>query len=118
MANSFDASEVFSLAATIGTNAPKVKRLAGVVVRKTAQDIAADAKAIAPVDTGNLKGSIGISAVNDLTQEVGPTAEYGIYLELGTSRMPAQPFMGPATDRRTPGFVQAMELIGQGLVDG
>lgn len=112
----FDASEIFTLATDLKASGPKAKQMAGTVVRKTAADIAADAKNIAPVDTGNLKGSIGVSKVGQLESEVGPTANYGIYLELGTSRMPAQPFMGPATDRRVPAFVQAMEQIVDGIL--
>ena len=29
---------------------------------------------------------------------VGPTVDYGIYVELGTRRMAARPFLGPATE--------------------
>lgn len=111
----FDASEIFTLATELKGSGTKAKQMAGAAVQKTAADIAADAKSIAPVDTGNLKGSIGVTRLDRLEAEVGPTAEYGIYLELGTSRMAAQPFMGPATDRRVPGFVQAMEQIADGI---
>lgn len=112
----FDASEIYTLANDLKVSGAKAKKTAGAVIRKTAADIAADAINLSPVDTGNLKSSIGVKKVGALEAEIGPTAEYGIYLELGTSRMPAQPFMGPATDRRIPGFVQAMGQIADGII--
>lgn len=112
----FDASEIYTLASDLRGSATKAKKTAGAAVQKTAADIGADAKSLAPVDTGNLKSSIGVGKVGPLESVVGPTANYGIYLELGTSRMPAQPFMGPATDRRVPAFLQAMEQIADGIL--
>ena len=99
-------------------------KLAQTVVRKTARDIVRDAKILAPVDTGNLKGSIGhsdlrnVSQSGDLSVEIGPTAAYGIFLELGTSRAPAQPFMGPAADRNQAPFEQAMGQIAEEALGG
>lgn len=81
------------------TTLPKVRA----AVRKTLFDIEQDAKATAPVDTGNLRNSISTEVeYGGMGGEVGPTAEYGIYVELGTSRMGAQPYLGPAFDRRAP----------------
>lgn len=93
------------------------------VIRKAAMDIERDAKNLAPVDTGNLKNSIGhsdlrIGTSGQLVAEIGPTANYGIFLEQGTSRMPAQPFMGPAADRNTPAFEQAMQQLGAEALNG
>ena len=87
---------------------------------KTAYDIEADAKAFCPVDTGNLQGSIGSSPIGqsrglepgDLDAEIGPTAEYGEYVEGGTARQAPQAYMGPAFDRRAPGFVAGVEQLG------
>ena len=46
-----------------------------------------------------------------MTAEIGPTAEYGLYQEFGTSVMAAQPFMGPAFDRRVAGYAAALAQI-------
>lgn len=106
------------LAADIWKAAKGTGQRAQVVVRKTAIDIESTAKQIAPVDTGNLKGSIGHSDLRtvgrsgSLAVEIGPTASYGVFLEMGTSRMAPQPFMGPAADRHAPGFEQAMAQLG------
>jgi HK97 gp10 family phage protein len=44
----------------------------------------------------------------DLTAEVGPTAEYGAFVEYGTSRMRAQPYMTPASEQAGEWFVNHM----------
>ncbi|MFJ7748711.1 HK97-gp10 family putative phage morphogenesis protein [Arthrobacter sp. NPDC097144] len=94
-------------------------KLVQTVVRKTARDIVKDAKQLAPVDTGNLKASIGhsdlrsVGQAGDLSVEIGPTANYGVFLEMGTSRAPAQPFMGPAADRNAGPFEQALAQIAE-----
>jgi len=70
------------------------------------------AKMKAPVDFGNLRNSIYMRSseenpVSELATEelpkppessvyIGPSVEYGIYQELGTSIMDAQPYMLPA----------------------
>lgn len=116
MATGFDGSEIFTLAADLRSGTAQVKQKAGAAVRKTAADIAKDAKSLAPVDTGNLKSSIGTTKVGPLEMEVGPTASYGIYQELGTSRQPGTPFMGPAADRQIPAFLEAIGQVADGLI--
>ena len=108
-----DLTQVAELAADL----TRAGLLAGVkartVVAKTAMDITADAQALAPVDTGNLKGSIGADIDADgMGATIGPTAAYGIWQEYGTSTQPGKPFLGPAFDRRMPGFLAAMGQIG------
>lgn len=53
------------------------------------------AKRECPVDTGNLRNSI-TNAVDDKSAYVGTNVEYAPYVELGTSRAKAQPFIKPA----------------------
>lgn len=94
-----------------------------IVLKKTALDIERNAKAIAPVDFGNLKDSIGhsdlrtLSATN-LAVEVGPTVNYGGYVEFGTSRQAPQAYMGPSLDRFSGPFTQAMTMIGEEAAGG
>lgn len=112
------------LAADIQRAARNTGQRAQAVVRKTAIDIESTAKQLAPVDTGNLKGSIGHSDLRTvgrsgtLAVEIGPTASYGVFLEMGTSRMAPQPYMGPAADRHAPGFEQAMAQLGAEALNG
>ena len=82
---------------------------------KAGADTQARARTRAPVDTGNLRNSITRRTTrrkNQVETVVGPEADYGIYVELGTSRMAAQPFMNPAADEVEPGFVEAMAQLG------
>lgn len=50
-----------------------------------------------PVDTGNLRGSITyeVDAAGNAVY-IGTNVEYAPYVELGTSRQKAQPFLRPA----------------------
>lgn len=50
-----------------------------------------------PVDTGNLRGSITHEVdTADNAVYIGTNVEYAPYVELGTSRQEAQPFLKPA----------------------
>jgi HK97 gp10 family phage protein len=69
----------------------------------------------APVDTGFLRSSITVSAADGgqlapgaLTAQVGPEAAYGAFVEFGTSRSGAQPYMTPAAEQAGEWFVQTM----------
>ena len=110
-----DFSQVLSLAADLGKASTEVTKKAAVVVAKVANDIEADAKQLAPVDTGALRNSIS-ATVRTLSAEIGPTVNYAPYQEFGTHRTPPQPFMGPAADRNEPAFTRAMEQLGGDLL--
>lgn len=56
------------------------------------------AKMLAPVDTGTLKNSIHVENTGLGKRIVTDSVEYGVYVELGTSRMAAQPYLVPATE--------------------
>lgn len=85
---------------------PKASR----AVAKTVADVESGAKAMAPVDTGNLRSSIQGQS-GGLTGQVNAGAHYAIYQEYGTYKMAAQPFMTPAAEAAFPGFVSAMKSI-------
>lgn len=114
MGASFDTTGLNRLAASLTQAGIDAIPAADVVVRKTSADIKRDAQALAPVDTGFLRGSIGYETKRGLTSSegvVGPTAEYGAYVEDGTSRMGPQPYMGPAFDRHVDNFVDGITAI-------
>lgn len=111
----FDTSELTALEHDFVKAAAKVTELAKLAIAKTALDIEADAKVLAPVDTGNLKNSIS-SEASGLTAEVSASTAYSDYVEYGTSRMNAQPYMGPAFDARVPGLEKALGQIGEKIL--
>jgi len=55
-----------------------------------------DAKKFCPVRTGTLKRSITHEFLDKNMAIVGSNVEYAPYVELGTSRMAARPFLRPA----------------------
>jgi HK97 gp10 family phage protein len=76
------------------TDGPVAKELTRISVR-----VERGAKRLCPVDTGRLRASITHSLERDsqgLVAKVGTNVDYAGYVELGTSRAPAQPFLRPA----------------------
>lgn len=116
---SADARQLAQLGVDLTTNSGRLKPQARAAVHKTARDIEADAKHMAPYKTGNLLGSISTD-VSDLAgvveAVVGPTAEYGAFVEFGTSRQSPQPYLGPAADNRLPGLEAALAEIGANIL--
>jgi HK97 gp10 family phage protein len=85
------------------SNIPRIvarseKNLAA-VVRKAAFSVEAHAKLLAPVDTGLLRKLTQAMQEGPVTWIVAVGAEYGVYVEFGTSRAPAQPFLTPAFEQ-------------------
>lgn len=111
----FDTSELRDLAGDLKKGAAKVEALAPRVVAKVAHDIERDGKIFAPVLTGTLESSIS-SDVNGLSAEIGPHTDYEAYVEYGTSKMHAQPYMGPAAEKNTRPFEDAMGKVGEKIL--
>lgn len=113
MSLSIDVSQVRALGARMSSAGGRIGAAGSAVLRRTAYAIEADAKALAPVDTGALQESISTTLVGDgrtgaMGAEIGPTVEYGVYQEYGTSTQSGTPFMGPAYDRQISGFTEAL----------
>ena len=58
-----------------------------------------------PVDTGRLRASISHDTDED-TMYIGTNVEYAPYVELGTSRMDAQPYLRPAIENHMSEYEQ------------
>lgn len=87
---------------------------ARVVVQASAASVKRDAQIFAPVDTGNLRSSIGYETweqAGSVDAEIGPTAEYGAFVEFGTSQMAPRAYLGPALDRNGAAFERAMAQV-------
>lgn len=105
--------ELNRIAADLSKAAAAAQYKAPLVVAKAAADVEAIAKSFCPVDTGFLRSSIGVDLdLPAAAAVIGPTAEYGPYVEFGTHRTAPQAFMGPALDRVSPSFVEAIEALG------
>jgi HK97 gp10 family phage protein len=85
---------------------------AGRVVKSVAFQVEGKAKMLAPVDTGALRNSIYTERQDDITYWVIAPVAYAAYVELGTSRMRAQPYLVPALEGMRAEFNRRMaELV-------
>jgi HK97 gp10 family phage protein len=107
MGASVDASElrILGLDITLSTDEVSPKTAAGFT--KIGYDIERSAKIIVPKDTHDLENSISTNVTGGAGQgfvdvEVSATTDYADYVENGTSKMAAQPYMGPSFDRHAP----------------
>jgi HK97 gp10 family phage protein len=64
---------------------------------------------LAPVDTGALRDSLAYEMIDDQTARIHDGVSYGIFQELGTSRMAAQPFFIPAIMNYINPFIGAIK---------
>lgn len=76
-------------------------------VQTSTMAIESGAKQLAPVDTGQLRSSIK-GKVSGFEGEVTALAEHAPFVEFGTRKMPAQPYMLPAAEQETPLFNAAI----------
>lgn len=91
---------------TIKLDTQRLNRIRAGLQARAAEVIAADAfevesaaKPLAPVDTGALRNSIKAIKRGELLWWVIVGVEYGKFVEFGTSRHAAQPFLIPAVER-------------------
>lgn len=92
-------------------------RLAGAQRRQAQQDgleagariVETHAKVLCPVDTGFLRNSITVDSVTPMEAIIAPHTDYAEYVEFGTSRMEAQPYMRPALDEHEGEIIRAVE---------
>jgi len=82
-------------------------------VSQSGEALATTAQRLAPVDTGTLRASIHVDSVQRTGRSVtatvatgGEASEYAVYVELGTRRMGAQPYMTPALAQHEPVHAQ------------
>lgn len=66
------------------------------------------AKRLCPVDTGRLRNSI-THTQSENTAYVGTNVEYAPYVEMGTVRTRAQPFIGPSVADHVDQYKQIIE---------
>jgi len=84
--------------------------LIAAVIKKATLDIEAAMKRRVPVLTGFLKNSITSQMLQPNHGRVTVGAAYGVYVNYGTTIMPARPFVEPSTDEIRPEFIKACGL--------
>lgn len=86
----------------------QIRSGARTAVGGSSEEIRDDARGDVPVASGDLRDAIEVEPEGDgLEAKVGVFGEpaaYATHVELGTSRMPAQPFMVPAAERERQRF--------------
>ena len=93
-----------------------VEANARAAVKRSADAIVADAKRRAPVDTGALRDSIEADSIETGKEaEVTVNVPYAAYVEYGTYKMAAQPFLSPAVAAHTDEFFTE---VGAGAFEG
>lgn len=115
MSMTIDVSEVYALARDLKKAPATVRAKAETVVAVGGHRVLARMQVNTPVDTGNLKSTETVD-VDGLRFEVGPTADYGVYVELGTSRMAAEPYAGPSFDQELDGIIDAIGDAGSRIL--
>lgn len=78
-------------------NKPReARRAVSAELQRSALRVERKAKMKAAVDTGFMRNGIFVVRVGMLRYKVASPAGYSVYVELGTRKMKAQPFLGPA----------------------
>jgi HK97 gp10 family phage protein len=76
----------------------RVQQICGGRIQEFGEGVVERARDIVAIDTGNLKRSIKATKLGELSLKVETRCGYGAYVELGTKRMAARPFLAPAAD--------------------
>lgn len=71
------------------------------------------AKRACPVDTGRLRNSIN-HATDEDSAYIGTNIEYAPYVELGTRKMQAKPYLRPAVTEHTETYKGVVERVYRG----
>lgn len=88
-------------------------------VAESALNVQRGAKERCPVRTGALWNSITVDFYQDgLTAEIAPHMPYAPYVEFGTTRMPAKPYLFPAWEEERPKFEAGIKRAVGEAVEG
>lgn len=111
---SLEAGQWAALAADLNRAPARIHALAPPVVDQRLHAIEADARDRAAVLTGEMRSRVHTEMDGDgLGGSVIDDSDHAIYNEYGTSKMAAQPFMGPAFEAGAPGLAEALGQVGE-----
>lgn len=99
---------------SITSNADTIKQASAEAIERALEAIGLQAegyaKMLCPVDTGRLRNSITHEVKpSEQAVYVGTNVEYAAYVEFGTSRMSAQPYLQPAVMNHTDEYSKMAE---------
>lgn len=108
-----DTSELQAFGSKLGKAGVRVGARGAQIVRAGAHKMERRMKATSKVDTGAMKNSVSSSIVGDgratsILAEVGPSVDYAVYVNNGTSRMAGDDFVGRAFDAEIGGIMAAV----------
>lgn len=86
----------------------KAKQMALEIIGGKAESYA---KKLCPVDTGRLRNSITHQQYDENTEVIGTNVEYAPFVELGTTRMGARPYLRPAAEGHTAEYLAIMKQV-------
>jgi HK97 gp10 family phage protein len=89
----------------------KVKQKINQETMKSAINIQTQAKRLCAVDTGRLRSSIMVQRLDKGLISIGTNVTYAPYLEYGTRRQRAQPFLTPAFNQEKPRYIEAIKEL-------
>jgi len=81
------------------TKKVKMEKELNKAVERIAFLIEGEAKKLCPVRTGRLRASIHTGKIEDGVYYVGTNVHYAPYVEFGTRKMAAQPYLRPAAKK-------------------
>lgn len=98
---------------------PKIRKATIAAVEESGKAMQHGMQALAPVDTGRLRDSIRYE-VEDTTARCGPgrEVEYAMFVEFGTSKMAAQPFVRPVAQAEHLLFPERVKAYARRAVRG
>lgn len=106
------------MAVTVKLDLGRLQALRGSLPQRTEQAVEAAARRIegaakgnAPVDTGTLRNSITVENSGTARRKIGPTVDYGVFVELGTKNDRPQPYLKPAFDAVAPRLIDELKRI-------
>ncbi len=82
-----------------------MQRQVHVFLASWAADVKGEAMRLVPVRTGHLRSTI-YAEIKEWIVEIGAEAAYALFVELGTRRMRAQPYLYPAIQEHLPRLKQ------------
>ena len=95
------------------TLAEKLPNETDAIIEDGAEKMFGDSQQLCPVDTGTLLAS-GSHTHSFLMSTIGYSAPYAGYVEFGTSRMDAQPYLSPAIEQNVDYIIKRIEQLAHG----